>query len=70
MNANMNRVGKFEMRKLINEFDATLIRLYGQNMCDASISRYEAIEACTHYGNPSKAAEVFGMRCGLMLQAA
>lgn len=67
---NMNRIGKFEMRQLINEFDATLIRLYGQNMCDASISRYEALEACRAYGSPGKAAEEFGTRCGFMLQPA
>ena len=66
----MNRIGKFEMRKLINEFDATLIRLYGQNMCDASISRYEALAACNEFDSPSKAAEVFGLRCGLVAQAA
>lgn len=65
---NMNKIGKFEMRELINEFDSTLIRLYGHNMCDASISRYEALEACLEHGSPSKAAEVFGFRCGLTLQ--
>ena len=67
---NMNRIGKFEMRQLINEFDATLIRLYGQNMCDASISRYEALEACQAFGSPSRAAEAYGSRCGFMKQAA
>jgi hypothetical protein len=67
---NMNRVGKFEMRELINEFDATLIRLYGQNMCDAAISRYEALAACQQCGSPSKAAEMFGVRHGLMQLAA
>lgn len=67
---NMNKVGKFEMRALINEFDATLIRLYGQNMCDASINRYEALEACQKFGSPSRAAEVFGIHRGLLLQAA
>ena len=66
----MNRVGKFEMRELINEFDATLIHLYGQNMCDAGISRYEAMEACQLFGNPRRAAEMFGNCRGLLLQAA
>jgi hypothetical protein len=70
MNITMNRIGKFEMRQLINEFDATLIRLYGQNMCDASISRFEALEACNQFGNPSKAAEACGARCGFLPQSA
>lgn len=65
----MNRIGKFEMRRLINEFDSTLIRLFGQNMCDASISRYEALAACNEFESPSKAAEAFGLRCGFEVQA-
>ena len=66
----MNKIGKFEMREIVNEFDSTLIRLYGVNMRDVAISRYEALEACHEHDCPSKAAEVFGQRHGLLLQAA
>jgi len=63
---NMNRIGKFQTRSLLNEFDAALIRLYGRNMLDASISRYEALEACEKHGSPDKAAEILGARaCGM-----
>jgi len=67
---NMNKIGKFEMREIVNEFDATLIRLYGMNMRDAAISRYEALNACNECECPRKAAEIFGQRHGLQLQAA
>ena len=66
---NMNNIGKFEMRKIVNEFDATLIRLYGVNMLDIAISRYEALGACNEFDCPSKAAEVYGLRHGLQPQA-
>ena len=66
----MNKIGKFEMREIVNEFDATLIRLYGVNMRDVALSRYEALRACNEFGCPTKAAEVYGQRHGLLLQAA
>ncbi len=34
---NMNNIGKFEMLKISNEFDATLTHLYGVNMLDAGV---------------------------------
>lgn len=70
MNTNMNRIGKFEMRQIVNEFDSTLIRLYGMNMLDAAISRYDALDAYDEFHCPSKAAEVSGLRRGLRLLAA
>lgn len=67
---NMNHIGKFEMRKIVNEFDETLIRLYGVNMLDADISRLDAINAYDEFRCPHKAAEAFGQRLGLSLKAA
>jgi hypothetical protein len=66
---NMNHIGKFEMREIINEFDATLIRLFGVNMLDAAINRYEALGACSEFHCPRKAAEISGLRRGFSLQA-
>jgi hypothetical protein len=66
----MNRIGKFEMLRALNEFDATLIRLFGVNMLDVAISRYEALGICNEYECPSKAAEVYGLLRGLHLQPA
>ena len=65
---NMNNIGKYEMREIINEFEATLIRLFGVNMLDAAINRYEALGACSEFHSPHKAAEVSGLRRGLSLQ--
>jgi hypothetical protein len=66
----MNHIGKFEMLKALNEFDAALIRLFGVNMLDAAISRYEALGICNVYNCPSKAAEMYGLGHGLQLQSA
>lgn len=66
----MNRIGKFEMRKIVNEFDARLIQLFGVNMLDAAISRREALDAYNEVHCPSKAAEIYGLRRGLNLKAA
>jgi hypothetical protein len=65
----MNHIGKYEMRAIVDEFDATLIRLYGMNMCDAAITRYEALSACAAARCPREAAELYGMRHGLKSQA-
>lgn len=65
----MNRIGKFEMRAIVNEFDATLIRLFGVNMLDAEITRCEALNAYNEVRCASKAAEIYGQRRGLVLQA-
>jgi hypothetical protein len=61
----MNSIGKFEMRTIISEFDSTLIRLYGVNMLDAAISRFEALNAYSEVHCPRKAAELSGLRLGL-----
>lgn len=61
----MNNIGKFEMRSIISEFDATLIRLYGVNMLDAAISRHDALNAYSEVRCPRKAAELSGLRLGL-----
>ena len=70
MNMNMNNIGKFEMRKIVNEFDSTLIQLYGVNMLDADISRLEAINAYDEFRCAHKAAEAYGQRLGLSLKSA
>lgn len=66
----MNRIGKFEMRAIINEFDATLISMFGVNMLDAAISRHDALEAYGEVRCPRKAAELSGLRLGLKPQPA
>lgn len=66
----MTRIGKFEMRKIVNDFEATLIRLFGMNMVDAAISRLEALNAYNDFQCPHKAAEFYGLRRGLHLQVA
>ena len=67
---NITGIGKFEMRTIINEFEATLIHLFGVNMLDAAINRHEALNAYNEFHCPRKAAEAFGLRRGLSLQAA
>ncbi len=66
----MNPIGKFEMREIVNEFEATLIRLYGVNMRDAAISRYEALGIYGEFRCARTAAAVCGQRRGLDLQPA
>lgn len=61
----MTRIGKFEMRRIVNEFDQTLIRLYGVNMCDAGVSRMDALTLYNEVQSASKAAETCGERRGL-----
>jgi hypothetical protein len=65
----MNHIGKFEMRKILNDFDATLINLFGVNMLDADISRIEAVNAYNEFQCAQKAAEVSGLRRGFNLQS-
>lgn len=60
-----NRVGKFEARKIVNEFDAALIELFGVNMSDAGISRFDALSAVEETHSARKAAEILGIRKGL-----
>ena len=61
----INRVGKFEARRLIEEFDHALIELFGLNMSDAGITRMDALSAIEEVQDTRKAAEVIGMRKGL-----
>lgn len=61
----MTRIGKFEMRRIVEEFDETLIRLYGVNMRDAAISRLDALNLYNEVQCASKAAEICGERLGL-----
>ncbi len=67
---NMNGIGKFEMRKIVSEFDATLIELFGVNMTDVGITRHEAVNAFNEQQSARKAAEIYGHRRGLVPQAA
>lgn len=69
-NMDMSSIGKFEIRKIVNQFDASLIELFGVNMSDAGISRHEAMNAYNEANCPRKAAEIFGQRRGLQLQTA
>ncbi|HEY6896274.1 MAG TPA: hypothetical protein VI279_03355 [Rhodocyclaceae bacterium] len=66
---NMNQVGKFETRKIMNDFDAALIRVFGVNMLDAKITRHEALSAYDEVQCAHKAAELCGVRRGLAPQA-
>lgn len=61
----MNRIGKFEMLQVINEFDAALIRLFGINMRDAAVSRWDALNLYSEVNSAQKAAEICGQRLGL-----
>lgn len=61
---NMNRVGKFESLKILNEIDRTLIDRYGINMTDAGITRFEVLAAYEKAGSAAKAAELLAEQCG------
>lgn len=65
----INSVGKFESRRIVNDFDSTLIRLFGINMTDAGISRFEALATIEETGCVHRAAEAFGEKRGLSLLA-
>lgn len=60
----MNRVGKFETLKIMNEFDRALIENYGINMTDARITRYEALAAYEKTGSASEAAALLAEQHG------
>ncbi len=62
---NMTQIGKFEMRRILQEFDATLIELYGVNMRDAAVSRLDALNLYSEVHSASRAAEICGERLGL-----
>lgn len=61
----MSKIGKFESLKIVNEFDSALIRLFGTNMTDARISRYEALSMVSETGCSTKAAELAGLKRGM-----
>lgn len=58
----MNRVGKFEVRRIVNEIDSILIESYGANMLDARITREEALRAFKETGTTREAAEACARR--------
>lgn len=62
---NINKVGKFEALKIVNEFDSALIELYGINMTDARITRYEALATIEETQCVRKAVERFGAARGM-----
>lgn len=66
----LNQIGKFQARKIVQEFDDTLIALYGVNMSDAGISRFDALSAYEETQCARKAAELCGNRKGLALVGA
>lgn len=65
----MNRVGKYETRRIVNEIDAVLIASYGVNMLDAKITREEALRAFNEAGSASAAAEMCASRHGIARQS-
>jgi len=65
MNTNMNQIGKFDCLRLVNEFDSALIELYGLNMLDAKITRFEALSMVAQTSCARKAAEIAGHHKGL-----
>lgn len=67
---NMSKIGKFESLKIVNEFDKALIELFGINMTDARVSRYEALASYDETGCPRKAAEILGQQKGITPLAA
>jgi len=66
----MNRIGKFETRRIINEMDAMLIASYGVNMLDARITREQALRAFDEAGSTRQAVELCASRLGLPPQPA
>lgn len=62
---NMSKVGKFESLRIVNEFDKALIDMFGINMTDARITRYEVLSSLDESGCAFKAAESFGLKRGM-----
>ena len=58
----MNQIGKFETRTIMNAIDAALIEMYGLNMLDARIERKEALEAYNECGDYRAAVELLAKR--------
>ena len=62
---NMSNIGKFESLKIVNEFDQALIELYGINMTDARVTRYEVLATYNETGCARAAAEKFATQRGM-----
>lgn len=62
---NMNKIGKFEGLQIVNDFDKTLIELYGINMTDARVTRYEVLASYDETGCVRTSAENFGRERGM-----
>lgn len=62
---NMSKIGKFESLQIVNAFDQALIELYGINMTDARVTRYEALTTYGETGCARKAAELLGQQRGM-----
>lgn len=61
---NTSAVGKFQVLRVLNEFDNHLIELFGRNMTDARITRYEALAAIESTEGVRLAATMLGLRNG------
>jgi hypothetical protein len=65
MSDRISKVGKFETRLKVNEFDTALIDLFGINMTDAGISRFDALTLIDEAGGDvRKAAALAGDKRG------
>lgn len=64
MSNQTSNVGKFAVLKALNDFDQALIDLFGRNMTDAHITRYEALAAIESAQNVRSAALLLGQQRG------
>lgn len=64
---NLNKVGKFEALKIVNEFDSALIEMFGVNMTDARITRYDVLSSYEETRCARQAARRFGLQRGMPL---
>jgi hypothetical protein len=61
---NTSNIGKFQILKTLNDFDSALIELYGLNMTDAHITRYEALAVIESTQGARSAAVLLGEQKG------
>jgi hypothetical protein len=59
-----SNVGKFAALKTLNAFDSALIEMFGRNMTDAHITRYEALAAIEATQGVHAAALLLGQQRG------
>jgi hypothetical protein len=59
----INKVGKFETLKIIN--DKALIEIFGINMTDAKLTRYEVLASYGETGSARRSAEQLGEMRGI-----